>query len=668
MADKAALFGVNEYKNVSSLRGCVNDVEDMKALLTEVFGFDPRNVKTFVDGDVTKAEVQRQMKWLFRGASEGDRVVLHLSSHGSNVADKDGDEPDGQDEIFCMHDMDFDDPGSYLLDDDLREWTEELPEGVQLLVVLDTCHSGTGTRLLLSRDALNAPPTLVEVESTLKRAMTASGDGERGIDAATRALRLDGPELVRARYVEPPPEVQAEIAAARAKAAKSRRRGLVKAPLNHVLLAACRDDQTAADATINGRPCGAFTHNLCQTIRADGVGVSRRTLIDQVAKALADGHFNQVPQLEAKDGDIPLFEDATPQAPTGAATLPATATGGSSPKASGEAVDALELLARIVGDGSALDAQARSRALDVYSRIVPAAPGALAIGRGAPPRVLITVHGICRHDAGYSNPWWDALRPYTNVYGQGGLGETRFEVLWSQLVNQRGIAHRGLRELRDPDEIDQAAFAASVRAVLEERTVSEALAQDPSPAAARDVAALTREGQRALSIPGINCVDDFAVYMFNDSVRAAVIACFTDVVGRHLRDGSAIDIISHSWGTVVAYEGLRELESTFSTPLIHNFFTVGSALSLFPVRWRLRSANRDGRKPRNVRRWINLDAQGDPVGGPLKGQPFQVDEEDLDLPSMGCGRFDASCAHSSYFKLDNVRVNRDIFARNINAG
>lgn len=666
MADKAALFGVNEYKNISSLRGCVNDVEDMKALLTEVFGFETRNVKTFINGDVTKDEVRRQMKWLFRGASAGDRVVLHLSSHGSNVADKDGDEPDGQDEIFCMHDMDFDDPGSYLLDDELREWTEELPEGVQLLVVLDTCHSGTGTRLLLSRDAMNAPPTLVEVEATFKRAMTASGDGERGIATAARALELDNPDLVRARYVEPPPEVQAEIAAARAKAVKSRKRGLVKAPLNHVLLAACRDDQTAADANINGRPCGAFTHNLCETLRADGARVARRTLIDQVAKALSEGHFNQVPQLEAKDGDIPLFEGETALAPTAAATLPAT--GGSRPKETGEAVDPLELLARIVGDGAELDPQARARALEVYSRIVPAAPGALAIGRGAPPRVLITVHGICRHDPGYSNPWWNSLHPYTNVYGQGNLGETRFEVLWSQVVNQRGIAHRGLRELRDPDEIDQVAFAASVRAVLQERTLTEGLADDPSPAAAREAAALGLEGERGLTIPGIDCVDDFAVYMFNDSVRAAVIACFTDVVGRHLRDGSAIDIISHSWGTVVAYEGLRELESSYPTPLIHNFFTVGSALSLYPVRWRLRSANRDGRKPRNVRRWINLDAQGDPVGGPLKGQPFQVDEEDLDLPNMGCGRFDASCAHSSYFKPDNVRVNRDIFARNINAG
>jgi hypothetical protein len=155
--------------------------------------------------------------------------------------------------------------------------------------------------------------------------------------------------------------------------------------------------------------------------------------------------------------------------------------------------------------------------------------------------------------------------------------------------------------------------------------------------------------------------------MFDDSIRAQVVGRFTSVVDPLLRSGAEIDIISHSWGTVVAYEGLRELEDGgLTSPLVRNFFTVGAALSIFPVKLRLRPANRDGRKPAMVRRWINLDAKGDPVGGRLQGQPYQVDEEDLGLPNLGCGFFDAGCAHGSYFKVDNVRVNRDIFARNIN--
>ena len=118
----------------------------------------------------------------------------------------------------------------------------------------------------------------------------------------------------------------------------------------------------------------------------------------------------------------------------------------------------------------------------------------------------------------------------------------------------------------------------------------------------------------------------------------------------------------------MAYEGLRELEDDgLTSPLVRNFFTVGAALSIFPVKLRLRPANRDGRKPAMVRRWINLDAKGDPVGDQLQGRPYAVDEENLDLPNMGCGFFDAGFAHGSYFQAANVQVNRDIFARNINS-
>ena len=206
-----------------------------------------------------------------------------------------------------------------------------------------------------------------------------------------------------------------------------------------------------------------------------------------------------------------------------------------------------------------------------------------------------------------------------------------------------------------------------MRGVLEDRTAREGLQQAETPAAAREVLARDLSATRGLSVPGINCIDDFSLYMFNDSIRALVIGRFTSVVSPLLQAGAEIDVLSHSWGTVVAYEGLRELEDAgLTSPLVRNFFTVGSALSIFAVKLKLRPANRDGRKPAMVRRWINLDAKGDPVGGPLKGQPFEVDEDDLDLPNLGCGFLDATCAHGSYFKIENVQVNRDIFARNIN--
>ncbi len=168
----------------------------------------------------------------------------------------------------------------------------------------------------------------------------------------------------------------------------------------------------------------------------------------------------------------------------------------------------------------------------------------------------------------------------------------------------------------------------------------------------------------------ISGIDDFVVYLLNDTTRAAIIKRFTDKVRELLVDGIELDIISHSWGTVVAYEGLRELEDDGLTdPRVHTFFTVGAALSIPPVKTRLREANRNGQRPALVARWINLDAQGDIVGGPLQGRPFEVDDDFPELEPVGCESilplvtvYNPSCAHGSYFQAGNDAVNQDIFA------
>ena len=170
---------------------------------------------------------------------------------------------------------------------------------------------------------------------------------------------------------------------------------------------------------------------------------------------------------------------------------------------------------------------------------------------------------------------------------------------------------------------------------------------------------------------GGSCLDDFSVYLVHAPTRQTIIDRFTAVIRPQLAAGNEIDLISHSWGTVVAYEGLRELENAgVSLNGVRNFFTVGAALSIGAVKLGLRTNNKDGRKPAGVRRWVNLNARGDLIGGPLQGRPYAVDEDRVNLDPFGCGSFlglvNPSCSHSSYFQLGNDAVNRDIFARFIN--
>jgi len=174
--------------------------------------------------------------------------------------------------------------------------------------------------------------------------------------------------------------------------------------------------------------------------------------------------------------------------------------------------------------------------------------------------------------------------------------------------------------------------------------------------------------QALFNIPGIECIDHFVEYLLDDGIRSQVIDRFNRVVQPLLQQGNAVvNVISHSWGTVVAYEALRGYDpaAQFADGIIPNLFTVGSALSIAAVKRMLLANSIDGARPRLVRNWANLNARFDIVGGHLQGNPFQVDAEYLDLAPIGCSTLipNPVCAHSSYFNLANEAVNRDIFAR-----
>lgn len=69
----------------------------------------------------------------------GDLFIFYISGHGGQKADADGDEEDGVDETICL----WDGP---LSDDVLRDLWDEVPAGVRVFMVTDTCHSGTNFR------------------------------------------------------------------------------------------------------------------------------------------------------------------------------------------------------------------------------------------------------------------------------------------------------------------------------------------------------------------------------------------------------------------------------------------------------------------------------------------------------------------------------------------
>jgi hypothetical protein len=305
----------------------------------------------------------------------------------------------------------------------------------------------------------------------------------------------------------------------------------------------------------------------------------------------------------------------------------------------------------IVDDKANADVWIPVRAIELITKaggtIVEARPQAAAdTVRLAGTKYVVYVHGICKHEAGYSDDWWRAMKPFVSAIPDAN----RREVLWSDLVTPGPAAAAA------PPDRD---LAASLRETLTDRAIRQRMT------ATGDESLEAAAGAQE-AIPFVECVDDFVRYLSNRDIRNKVIGRFTAVVKPLLQvDGAEIEVISHSWGTVVAYEALRLMDSDATARgSVHNLFTVGSALSIWDVKHRLLAEAADGHRPRVVQRWVNLNARFDVVGGAMKARPFAVDQEFLNLKPFGCSSFipNPVCAHGSYFRDGNSAVNRDIFA------
>ena len=158
----ALIVAVGEYPAVSKIKpiASVNDVKYIKAALSRN-GFEQKNIDTLINSKATRKAILHALFQLSEKAKKNDVVVFHLSCHGQQIRDQKTielgkDEDDGYDEAFLPYDaMPKYNPTGYkgenhLRDDDLYPLLltirKKLGSEGSLLVLLDACHSGTGTR------------------------------------------------------------------------------------------------------------------------------------------------------------------------------------------------------------------------------------------------------------------------------------------------------------------------------------------------------------------------------------------------------------------------------------------------------------------------------------------------------------------------------------------
>lgn len=283
MKRKALLVGINDYAPVGTggpdLRGCVNDIRDMVNTLFAL-GIVPANrgtLQILTDARATRSNILKGLAWLVSGAKKEDILVFYYSGHGSCVADTSGDEIDKKDETICPHDYAT---AGMIKDDDLRKGLEGLAAGVNMDVILDCSHSGTGTRELA---AMAAVPEELQVTA---RYIEPPLDYDYFLEC-TPTIPVQG-------LLKPSPEERA-----------GGERQIVLVPgLSHVLWAACGDNETLGEGDIGGVIRGYFTHCFCKVLRRAGVNITRRRVHDLVAADLAWMSVSQHPQLEGTAASI----------------------------------------------------------------------------------------------------------------------------------------------------------------------------------------------------------------------------------------------------------------------------------------------------------------------------------------------------------------------------
>jgi len=311
---KALLVGINTYPG-SPLRGCLNDVEDWHRLLTEIGGFRPDDVRAVCDDRADTQGIRGRMEWLKEGISgPGDEVFFAYSGHGSQVRDRGPQDElaDHMDEILCPHDLDWN--TKLITDDDIGAWLKGFPAGTKITVVLDCCHSGTGTREMrppmenphYRADRFLMPPIDIglRAEGLATRKGVKTGpkigmgrgwrkNGWRSARSGAAPKRWSWWSWLRCRRKpKPPPKPPTPE----------------KPGLNHVLISGCRSDQTSADAFINGRYNGALSRFLIDSIRKSP-RASVRIVQNEAREAILRAGYSQESQLEGPDTllNIPIF-------------------------------------------------------------------------------------------------------------------------------------------------------------------------------------------------------------------------------------------------------------------------------------------------------------------------------------------------------------------------
>ena len=117
--------------------GCELDVDNIRRIV-DPLGFQTTTLKT---EKATGDEIIKQLDKAAKRIRPDDEFLFYFSGHGGQQPDTSGDETDRQDETLVAYDRE-------VIDDELNEIWPKFNEGARLVMLSDSCNSGTNYRLM----------------------------------------------------------------------------------------------------------------------------------------------------------------------------------------------------------------------------------------------------------------------------------------------------------------------------------------------------------------------------------------------------------------------------------------------------------------------------------------------------------------------------------------
>jgi triacylglycerol esterase/lipase EstA (alpha/beta hydrolase family) len=287
----ALLVGIDRYASpIPALQGCENDINAIEDYLqNQIAGeWTLKQPKKLINQEATRQAIIDGFQQYLCQAGSDDIALFYYSGHGGQEKAPQefwGLEPDGLDETLVCYDSRT--LGNHdLADKELRYLlTQVAKKNPRVIVILDCCHSGSGTRNILKGVRL-AP------EDTRERDLSSFIFAE---DAIFNSFLLTSQKI------------------------DQKKTGLELPKGKHILLAACRDYQYAMEYKgDDGETRGAFSYFLLKSLEQTNGGLSYLDLARNIEALLKGKVQDQVPQLEAtnpEDLKESFLGDAIPESP-----------------------------------------------------------------------------------------------------------------------------------------------------------------------------------------------------------------------------------------------------------------------------------------------------------------------------------------------------------------